>query len=82
MQELKLEGNLYVKNSYFYYLLMVFDGVVFDMWRMVQVENVQLEKSGEVVVGTLHLTTHQMIFKYSNNKEELWVCETFALYNH
>ncbi|CAI2163102.1 5917_t:CDS:2 [Funneliformis geosporum] len=37
------------------------------------VQNVQLEKSQEVIEGTLHLTTHQMIFKYSNEKEELWI---------
>ncbi|GBB98034.1 hypothetical protein RclHR1_03120019 [Rhizophagus clarus] len=44
-----------------------------DFLKITKVENVQLEKSREVVVGTLHLTTHQMIFKYSNNKEELWI---------
>ncbi|PKY45005.1 phosphatases II [Rhizophagus irregularis] len=44
-----------------------------DFLKITKVENVQLEKSGEVVVGTLHLTTHQMIFKYSDNKEELWI---------
>ncbi|RIA89296.1 protein-tyrosine phosphatase-like protein [Glomus cerebriforme] len=44
-----------------------------DFLKITKVENVQLEKSQGVFVGTLHLTTHQLIFKYSNNKEELWI---------
>ncbi|CAG8435838.1 671_t:CDS:2 [Funneliformis caledonium] len=44
-----------------------------DFLKLTKVQNVQLEKSKEVIEGTLHLTTHQMIFKYSNEKEELWI---------
>jgi hypothetical protein len=39
---------------------------------VVQVENVQFEKSQATSVGTLHLTTHQLIFRNDKNEEQ-WV---------
>jgi hypothetical protein len=36
-----------------------------------KVQDVQLDRGQETVIGTLHLTVHHLIFSYS--EEELWV---------
>lgn len=39
-----------------------------------QVTDVSCSKSGNTSLGTLHLTTHHMIFVYDDSsKEEMWV---------
>jgi hypothetical protein len=38
---------------------------------IIKVQDVQLDRGQETVVGTLHLTVHHLIFSYS--EEELWV---------
>jgi hypothetical protein len=39
-----------------------------------QVEGVSLTKAGQSTTGTLHLTTHHIIFHYDDeNTQEMWV---------
>ena len=39
-----------------------------------KVQDVQLDRGQETVVGTLHLTVHHLIFRYTDEKEtEVWV---------
>ncbi|KAG1172962.1 hypothetical protein G6F70_006139 [Rhizopus microsporus] len=40
-----------------------------DLLKIAQVQDVQLRKGQDIIVGTLHLTVHHLIFKHS---EELW----------
>ncbi|KAG9284011.1 hypothetical protein G9A89_022785, partial [Geosiphon pyriformis] len=42
-----------------------------DYLKITKVEDVQLEKRQSTRVGTLHLTTHQLIFRHP--QEELWI---------
>ncbi|KAI8990306.1 protein-tyrosine phosphatase-like protein [Pilobolus umbonatus] len=42
-----------------------------DLLKITQVQDAQLERSGETITGTLHLTVHHLIFHHPD--EELWI---------
>lgn len=42
-----------------------------DLLKITQVQDVQLDRGQETVVGALHLTVHHLIFSYS--EKELWI---------
>ncbi|CAG8816109.1 10033_t:CDS:2, partial [Racocetra persica] len=44
-----------------------------DFLKITKVENVTLEKGQATTIGTLHLTTHQMIFRQPCQKDEIWI---------
>ncbi|KNE70718.1 hypothetical protein AMAG_15472 [Allomyces macrogynus ATCC 38327] len=41
--------------------------------KIAKVENVLLMKGRRAFLGTLHLTAHQMIFRYAESDDEVWV---------
>ncbi|RIB20572.1 protein-tyrosine phosphatase-like protein [Gigaspora rosea] len=44
-----------------------------DFLKITKVENVTFEKGQIKTIGTLHLTTHQIIFRHADRKGELWI---------
>ncbi|CAN6610827.1 phosphoinositide 3-phosphatase [Trichomonascus vanleenenianus] len=42
--------------------------------KVAKVPNVKLIRLGNASVGTLHLTTHHMIFREDTSSREIWVC--------